>query len=115
MRITYAILTDCSGVSPQACSDACLAALGHGPTLKLKASGLNDHAHGAVSIVHPSDPDEPHLIQVEIYEADEGRKRKPPVIPKADEIHLALAELSTDGRAAQVTDTLPLPTGRADA
>jgi hypothetical protein len=57
---------------PLACSDACLAALGHnGATRRLKAANGAEAMHGHVSITHTPGA---HIIEVELYETPGGRR-----------------------------------------
>ena len=107
MQIQHEVLLDCSGTTSEACSDACLAVLGHGPDFKLQADTPDDIVHGSVTIAH-NDPPVPHEIMVEIYEADElptvtvvhgrqeGRRttlQRPATIPSAQAIKTSLDTL----------------------
>lgn len=75
MHITHEVLIDCSNMTGAECSDACLAALGHGIGFKLKCDTATDTVHGSVSIVHADLPN-PHIITIECYEVDEAPTAK---------------------------------------
>ena len=92
MKFQHEVLIDCSAITPEACSDACLAKLGHARALKLKADAKNDTVHGGVTIIHNLPP-LPHVILVEIYEAERGRHRKPATMPSAGALKAALDTL----------------------
>ena len=84
MRVIHTKVIDCSAMAAAACSDLCLAALGHGPNFLLRTEGtrviLADNTvridglgpvHGAVTIAHNLPP-ALHEIWVDVYEQDEG-------------------------------------------
>jgi hypothetical protein len=62
---------DCSAIKPEACSDSCLTALGHGADFALRADTSDATVHGTVMIIH-NYPPLAHEITVEVYEADEA-------------------------------------------
>jgi len=70
MKITHELLIDCSAMTAAECSDACLAALGHGPDFNLKASTPTDTCHGSVTIFHADAPNM-HQITIECYDHHE--------------------------------------------
>ena len=52
MRISHDKVIDCSAITAEACSDRCLAALGHKADFALMADTPTSTVHGSVSIVH---------------------------------------------------------------
>ena len=71
MIVTHEIMIDCNSITDEACSDLCLSALGQSTDFNLKAELPTDTLHGSVSIIH-NDLPLPHLVIVEVYEADEA-------------------------------------------
>jgi hypothetical protein len=71
MRISHDKVIDCSAITAEACSDRCLAALGHKADFALMADTPTSTVHGSVSIVH-NDPPTAHEIAVNVYDADEA-------------------------------------------
>lgn len=71
MKITHEVMIDCTSMTGEACSDLCLAALGHGADFNLIAASRTDTLHGSVSIIHNDSP-LPHIFYIEVYEADEA-------------------------------------------
>ena len=87
MKIIHEVMIDCTSMTGEACSDLCLAALGHGTDFNLKALASTDTLHGSVSIIHNDSP-LPHIFSIEVYETDEapttGREstlKRPTVMP----------------------------------
>src|SRR3990167_6177529 len=72
VSVTHEMVFNCMGLglSPAQCSDLLLARLGHGPNFTLRADRADDTVHGAVMIRHEWPP-VPHIIRVELYQADE--------------------------------------------
>ena len=75
MHVIHNKVLDCSAMTAAECSDACLVALQHGADFSLRADTPTDTVHGTVSIVH-SDPPEPHIITVDVYDVDEAPATK---------------------------------------
>ena len=96
MHLVHQRLIDCSTMSAAECSDMCLAALQHGPDFALQADMPTDTVHGAVTIVH-SDPPEPHIITVHVYDVDED--------PTAKMVHGRV-----EGRQSTLKRPDPMPT-----
>ena len=71
MITTHEVMVDCTNITADACSDLCLAALGHGSDFNLKASSRTDTLHGSVGIIHNDSP-LPHIFSIEVYETDEA-------------------------------------------
>jgi len=91
-RYTFGQVIDCSEITPSACSDRLLIAIGHGIDFKLRADGENDIVHGSVAIKHDSPPAQ-HEVTVNLYDADEdpceGHQttfRRPDNMPSTSEL-----------------------------
>ena len=96
MRISHDKVIDCSAITAEACSDRCLAALGHKADFALMAETPTSTVHGSVSIVH-NDPPEAHIVTVDVYDADEA--------PTAQMVHGQL-----EGRQSTLKRPDPMPT-----
>ena len=90
--VEYETVITCGAMTPAECTETVLAALGHGPSFKLKADTPTDTVHGSVTIFWKSPP-EKSLIRVEVYEVADpptgGRKStlaRPLTMPKVKEI-----------------------------
>ena len=79
MKITRAKPAGCLPGQSHLCTDAFLLKL---PNLKLKADTPADTVNGSISIYHGN----PHIIFVEVVEAEDGRFKKPLVIPTVKEV-----------------------------
>ena len=97
MRVEHRMQIDCSGMTPEQCSHALLAKLGHSLSFNLKAAVPTDVVHGAVSILHALPPDL-HTIIVEVYETTQAPTKdrlstlaRPAILPTAAEIRRKLS------------------------
>ena len=99
MHTIHNTVIDCSAISAMECSEAILVALEHGTGFLLKTNTPTDIVHGSVSIVH-TDPPEPHIITVDVYETDEA--------PTATMVHGELV-----GRKSTLKRPDPMPTEQA--
>jgi len=96
MHVELTQIIDCSGIGSGECTERALTALGNSPEFNLRARSEDATVHGSITIVHDSPP-EPHLISVEIYEAnvsaepeDGGRKStlaRPTIFPTERQIN----------------------------
>lgn len=96
MQIEHQLRIDCSAITPEACSNAILAKLGHSLSFNLKAAVPTDTVHGAVSILHALPPDL-HTIIVEVYETTQAPMKdrpstlaRPAILPTEAEIRRKL-------------------------
>jgi len=92
MKITHEVMIDCTSMTNEACSDLCLAALGHGADFNIKCTLPTDTLHGSVSIIHNDSP-VPHIFSIEVYEDGEapngGREStlaRPAVMPTEQDL-----------------------------